>query len=119
MARRSQSAPHMHVLVCICSNARLVPWTSLPPKTRAQYKSSNHLTGTLWKRKAVTPNWGFWGNLGSAVRTSLARATQLLCYNLYPVVFFLPALTVSTVVRFSWYTTVCFFFGGGGGGTPI
>ena len=38
-------------------------------KTRAQYKSNNHLTDgtdcTLWIREAVTPSWGFWGNLGS------------------------------------------------------
>ena len=38
-------------------------------KTRAQYKSNNHLTGgTLLIRKAVMPNWGFWGSLGSHSR---------------------------------------------------
>ena len=49
-------------------------------KTRAKYMSNNHLTGgsALWKRDAVTPNWGFWGNLGSAS----GSATDPLTYRI-------------------------------------
>ena len=44
----------------------LVLWILPALKTRAQCNSNNHLTGgTVDKREAVMPNWGFWGNLGS------------------------------------------------------
>ena len=45
--------------------------------TRAQYKSNNHLTGgtgTLWRRDAVRPNWGFWGNLDFTGQWCLDKA---------------------------------------------
>ena len=54
------------------------PWTSRSLKTQAQYKSNNHLTGG-WRREAVTPNWGFWGNLGFLIRMNLSVRLGTLC----------------------------------------
>jgi hypothetical protein len=70
--------------VCVCAaqfvkrdlSVWVVPWILPALKTRAQYKSNNHLKGgsaqprcTLWIREAVTPNCGFWGNLDSLTYT--------------------------------------------------
>ena len=57
----------------------LVLWILPALKTRAQYKSDNHLTGgsarpcTLSIKEAVMPNWGFWGNLGSFLPPSRGK----------------------------------------------